>query len=727
MKKKMKKIVSILCMMSLLFSMLTVKVNASNDDIKVLVDGTELTFDVPPQIIDDYTMVPMRGIFEALGYDVEWRGDSSITAINKTDDRFISLIIDNSFMTACAYSYFMEHGGDMKYMADHIMDYMITLEKAPIIIDDYTFVPVRAISEASGCVVQWNNANRTVEIYKNTFPDVLQNNTEKGNSQEDSIPTGEPIESYDDKLSVGEDFVALIKDDNTLWMWGHNDRHQILENNEQRISKPTKILENVKYVSCGEYHTAVLKEDGSLWMFGDNTYGQLGNGNNEKIATPQHVLDNIVKVKCGNQHTVAMDKMGNVYVWGNNKNGQLGVSNKTKENSNIPIKIINDSARDIEAYDNYTILIDNKNCMYKAGNLSDPTYKDTPINIDIDKNDISFYKIGKEVTKVNCFKHMVSYNEKNNELKYYPKNTYNTYNTPNDVILSYANDNGIFYIKDKNSLYLKGTDLPGDNRKNKKTELHILDNVTDVKVSDSGFVIAILSDGSLWAWGKNAYSTLGNDDTHATYVPIKVIDNILSYKPVKKDSDKGLPHKIEILGDRSYENSYSMSLKFYDENGNLITPIGAMNVSVTNDSGNVVIQNQPLYIYDYMYDENGVLDFEILNRYIGKSVEDCGTANLQFTSAFYDFKADVKLSNMPVNTSSNSNSGNNSNSNSNNNLYNYYNNIVKELETKLENIKKERDTQIIVGDRTVMTYDHEKAARVEKQIEYYKALRDSCK
>ena len=158
-----------------------------------------------------------------------------------------------------------------------------------------------------------------------------------------------------------------------------------------------------------------------------------------------------------------------------------------------------------------------------------------------------------------------------------------------------------------------------------------------------------------------------------------------------------------------------MSLKFYDENGNLITPIGAMNVSVTNDSGNVVIQNQPLYIYDYMYDENGVLDFEILNRYIGKSVEDCGTANLQFTSAFYDFKADVKLSNMPVNTSSNSNSGNNSNSNSNNNLYNYYNNIVKELETKLENIKKERDTQIIVGDRTVMTYDHEKAARVENK------------
>ena len=94
MKKKMKKIVSVLCMMSLLFSMLTVKVNASNDDIKVLVDGTELTFDVPPQIIDDYTMVPMRGIFEALGYDVEWNPvNKKIAAYSNATDLYIAMMV----------------------------------------------------------------------------------------------------------------------------------------------------------------------------------------------------------------------------------------------------------------------------------------------------------------------------------------------------------------------------------------------------------------------------------------------------------------------------------------------------------------------------------------------------------------------------------------------------------------------------------------------------------
>lgn len=98
MKKKMKKIVSILCMMSLLFSMLTVKVNTSNDDIKVLVDGTELTFDVPPQIIDDYTMVPMRGIFEALGYDVEWDEENKQIVANRNSQFIIMTLNEKAYL-----------------------------------------------------------------------------------------------------------------------------------------------------------------------------------------------------------------------------------------------------------------------------------------------------------------------------------------------------------------------------------------------------------------------------------------------------------------------------------------------------------------------------------------------------------------------------------------------------------------------------------------------------
>ncbi|MDI6631464.1 MAG: stalk domain-containing protein [Bacillota bacterium] len=37
---------------------------------RILLDGTQLSFDVPPVIEQGRTLVPMRAIFEALGVDV---------------------------------------------------------------------------------------------------------------------------------------------------------------------------------------------------------------------------------------------------------------------------------------------------------------------------------------------------------------------------------------------------------------------------------------------------------------------------------------------------------------------------------------------------------------------------------------------------------------------------------------------------------------------------------
>ena len=163
MKKKMKKIVSILCMMSLLFSMLTVKVNASNDDIKVLVDGTELTFDVPPQIIDDYTMVPMRGIFEALGYDVEWDEENKQIVANRNSQFIIMTLNEKAYLNIT---------GGVKDMSkiDILNNYGKILDVKPQLVNGRTLVPLRAIAEDSGCVVKWNNNTRTITIDSGFIP-----------------------------------------------------------------------------------------------------------------------------------------------------------------------------------------------------------------------------------------------------------------------------------------------------------------------------------------------------------------------------------------------------------------------------------------------------------------------------------------------------------------------------------------------------------------------------
>ncbi|MQL52519.1 hypothetical protein GFC01_09645 [Desulfofundulus thermobenzoicus] len=46
--------------------------------IKLIVNGQEIKPDVPPQIINDRTMVPVRWVAEALGADVQWSNNRVI-------------------------------------------------------------------------------------------------------------------------------------------------------------------------------------------------------------------------------------------------------------------------------------------------------------------------------------------------------------------------------------------------------------------------------------------------------------------------------------------------------------------------------------------------------------------------------------------------------------------------------------------------------------------------
>lgn len=112
--------------------------------IPVFVDGIQISFDQQPIIQDDRTLVPLRGVFEALGATVYWNNDTrSVTAYK--DGTTVELAIGSSAMYV---------NGQPKY-----------LDVAGQIINDRTMVPLRAISEAFGAVVYWDNDTRTVRVY----------------------------------------------------------------------------------------------------------------------------------------------------------------------------------------------------------------------------------------------------------------------------------------------------------------------------------------------------------------------------------------------------------------------------------------------------------------------------------------------------------------------------------------------------------------------------------
>lgn len=73
------------------------KLDLDSDLIPVQIDGNYVDFDQSPVIIDGRTLVPLRAIFEVLGATVEWNGDTK-TVTSKKGSTSISLSIDSNTM-----------------------------------------------------------------------------------------------------------------------------------------------------------------------------------------------------------------------------------------------------------------------------------------------------------------------------------------------------------------------------------------------------------------------------------------------------------------------------------------------------------------------------------------------------------------------------------------------------------------------------------------------------
>ena len=114
-----------------------------DDAIKIYVNGAQIMPDTNPVLINDRTMVPIRAIAEKLGYSVSWFGESQTVSMQKGSD-LIQLSIGSNSLYHNSYN--------------------IIIDVAPLIYDDRTYLPVRAVAEAMGCKVDWNGPERAVYI-----------------------------------------------------------------------------------------------------------------------------------------------------------------------------------------------------------------------------------------------------------------------------------------------------------------------------------------------------------------------------------------------------------------------------------------------------------------------------------------------------------------------------------------------------------------------------------
>ncbi|MBI4661925.1 MAG: hypothetical protein HY735_24145 [Verrucomicrobia bacterium] len=134
----------------------------------------------------------------------------------------------------------------------------------------------------------------------------------------------------------------IIKEDGSLWAWGHNASGQWGDGTDRDTLLPIQVGRGAVWiaVAAGSFHTAAIKFDRTLWASGDNAFGQLGGGGLGGRTTTQIQVGRSADWEApaaGAYHTVAIKSDGSLWAWGDNRFGQLGEG--TFEGKTVPTQV----------------------------------------------------------------------------------------------------------------------------------------------------------------------------------------------------------------------------------------------------------------------------------------------------------------------------------------------------------------------------------------------------
>jgi len=123
----------------------------ASDTIGVTINGQAVVFpDQAPVIRDGRTLVPVRGVFEHLGFEVDW-DDVTRTAVLSSDMHEVRIPVGSDVFTTNGVEF--------------------TLDVPAQLIGGRTMVPIRLPLESVGLYVDWDDATRTVLVSAESFVD----------------------------------------------------------------------------------------------------------------------------------------------------------------------------------------------------------------------------------------------------------------------------------------------------------------------------------------------------------------------------------------------------------------------------------------------------------------------------------------------------------------------------------------------------------------------------
>lgn len=161
---------------------------AEDNSPSVYVDDALIIFEDQSALIKgDRTLIPARGVFEAMDCTVIWNEEERTVEVQSLDNiTLITLTIDNPVMRVATFTSLLN--ADINE---------VKLDVAPQIVNDRTMIPLRAVSEALKADVDWDQEAYRVDITTDEKPvSTAEIPTLALRASEESFSEGDTVDLY---------------------------------------------------------------------------------------------------------------------------------------------------------------------------------------------------------------------------------------------------------------------------------------------------------------------------------------------------------------------------------------------------------------------------------------------------------------------------------------------------------------------------------------------------